>query len=240
MARHLDELQKKIGYTFRDVRYLERAVTHSSYANETGARNHHLFCNERLEFLGDSVLSVLASRYLFRRFPEYPEGKLSQLRSKIVCEKALYGFSEQLELGDFLLLGKGEANNGGAQKPAILADAFEAILAAIYLDAGDDGLNCVSAFLMPFLIHAVDETEGKELLDNKSLLYKFIQQDAHEETLDELEYRLVSTTGPDHAKTFSVELYLASNRIGRGVGSTIQQAEQMAASEALDLFGVRH
>ena len=240
MAHPLDELQKKIGYTFRDIRYLERAVTHSSYANETGARNHHLFCNERLEFLGDSVLSVLASQYLFRRFPEYPEGKLSQLRSKIVCEKALYGFSEQLELGRYLLLGKGEANNGGAQKPAILADAFEAILAAIFLDAGGKGMQSVSDFLMPFLIRAVDETEGKELLDNKSLLYKFIQQDTREESLDELEYRLVSAAGPDHAKTFTVELYLASNCIGKGVGSTIQQAEQMAASEALDLFGVRH
>ena len=108
------------------------------------------------------------------------------------------------------------------------------------MDAGEDGLNRASAFLTPFLVRAVDETEGKELLDNKSLLYKFIQQDAREESLDELEYRLVSAEGPDHAKTFSVELYLASNRIGRGVGSTIQEAEQMAASEALDLFGVRH
>lgn len=240
MSLPLEELQKRIGYTFRDPRYLERAVTHSSYANETGAPDHHLRCNERLEFLGDAVLSVLTSEYLFRRFAGYPEGKLSQLRSKVVCEGALFRYAEKIGLGDFLLLGKGEANNGGAHKPAILADAFEAILAAIYLDSKENGKADVSAFLMPFIIEAADKLEGKELLDNKSLLYQFIQQDTHEEAWNDLEYRLVGTSGPDHAKTFEVELYLASNRIGRGQGNSIQQAEQMAASEALDLFGVQH
>ncbi len=240
MTLPLEGLQKRIGYTFRDRRYLERAVTHSSYAHETGAPDHHLRCNERLEFLGDAVLSALTSEYLFRRFTGYPEGKLSQLRSKLVCETALFGYAEKIGLGEFLLLGKGEANNGGAHKPAILADAFEAVLAAIYLDSGENGKSDVAAFLMPFIIAAADEMEGKELLDNKSLLYKFIQQDAHEEALSDLEYRLVGSSGPDHAKTFEVELYLASNRIGRGRGNSIQQAEQMAAAEALDLFGVQH
>ncbi len=240
MSQPLEELQKRIGYTFRNERYLERAVTHSSYANETGAHNHHLRCNERLEFLGDAVLSLIASRYLFTRFPDYKEGELSQMRSRIVCESALCGFAKELDVGAFLMLGKGERKGGGAQKPAILADAFEAILAAIYLDAGEDGLERVSGFLLPFLVRAVDEQAGKALLDNKSLLYKFIQQDTHEESLNELEYRTVSASGPDHAKVFEVELYLSSNCIGRGKGTTIQQAEQEAAADALALFGIDH
>lgn len=240
MPLPITELQEQIGYRFRNEKYLERALTHSSYANETGAHNHHLRCNERLEFLGDSVLSLVASRYLFTRFPDYKEGELSQLRSRIVCEEALCGYAREIGLGDYLLLGKGEARSGGAQKPAILADAFEAVLAAMYLDAGENALALVTDFLIPFLVRAVDEQDGRELLDHKSLLYKFIQQDTHEESLSELEYRTVSASGPDHAKTFEVELYLASNCIGRGKGTTIQQAEQEAAAAALDLFGIAH
>ncbi len=240
MPLPLSDLQIRIGYTFRNEQYLERALTHSSYANETGAHNHHLRCNERLEFLGDSVLSIIASRYLFHRFPDYKEGELSQLRSRIVCEGALFGFARQIGLGDFLLLGKGEANHGGAEKPAILADAFEAVLAAIYLDAGEEGFNRVSDFLLPFLARAVDAQDGHELLDNKSLLYQFIQQDDRQESVADLEYRMVRASGPDHAKVFEVELYLASNRIGRGKGTSIQQAEQEAAAAALQLFGIPH
>ncbi len=238
MPQSLEELQARIGYTFRNPKYLERALTHSSFANETGAHDHHLRCNERLEFLGDSVLSLVASRYLFARFPNYKEGELSQLRSRIVCEGALCGYAKEINLGESLLLGKGERKSGGAQKPAILADAFEAVLAAMYLDAGENALERVSDFLLPFLIRAVDEQEGHELLDSKSLLYKFIQQEAHEETLRDLEYRTVGAEGPDHAKIFEVELYLGSNRIGHGKGTTIQEAEQQAAAEALALFGI--
>ena len=238
MPQTFEELQKRIGYAFKNPGYLERALTQSSFANETGAHDHHLRCNERLEFLGDSVLSLVASRYLFARFPGYKEGELSQLRSRIVCEGALCDYAKEIGLGEYLLLGKGERKSGGAQKPAILADAFEAILAAMYLDDQENALERVSDFLLPFLIRAVDKQEGHELLDSKSLLYKFIQQEAHEETLKDLEYRRVSAEGPDHAKIFEVELYLGSNRIGRGKGTTIQQAEQQAAAEALALFGI--
>jgi len=238
MPQSMEELQRRIGYAFRNPNYLERALTHSSFANETGAHDHHLRCNERLEFLGDSVLSLIASRYLFSRFPGYKEGELSQLRSRIVCEEALCVYAKEIGLGESLLLGKGERKCGGAQKPAILADAFEAVLAAIYLDAEKNALEQVSDFLMPFLIRAVDEQQGHELLDSKSLLYKFIQQESHEETLNDLEYRTISAVGPDHAKIFEVELYLASNRIGCGKGTTIQQAEQEAAAQALALFGI--
>ena len=157
MAISLDALQERIGYRFGNVSYLERAITHSSYSNETGARNHHLLCNERLEFLGDSVLSLVVSNYLYTHFSEYPEGTLTRIRSAVVCEAALASFAQKVGLGDFLLLGRGEAQNGGAQKPAILADAFEALLAAIYLDAGaEDGMQSVASFLLPMVKSAMD------------------------------------------------------------------------------------
>lgn len=238
MPNDFEALQSRIGYVFRDGKLLERALTHSSYANETGAHDHHLRCNERLEFLGDSVLSIIASRYLYSRFSDYPEGKLSQLRSRIVCEEALCRFARELGIGEFLLLGKGERKGGGADKPALLADAFEAILAAMYLDAEGDALGRVSEFLLPFLARAADAQIGQDLLDSKSRLHQFIQQDTHPESLSTLEYRTVRVSGPDHARTFEVELYLDSNLIGTGVGNTIQHAEQMAAESALKLFGI--
>ena len=135
----LDRLQSRIGYRFRDLRYLERAVTHASYANEIPEKNRHLHCNERLEFLGDSVLSLTVSEYLYRSFPSASEGELTRLRAALVCEETLAGYAAGLGLGDFLRLGKGERTHGGADKPAILADAFEALLAAVYLDAGENG-----------------------------------------------------------------------------------------------------
>ncbi len=238
MALPAEDLQRRIGYQFRDIRYLERALTHSSYSNETGARNHHLLCNERLEFLGDSVLSILTSDYLYTTFPEYPEGDLTRMRAATVCEEALASYSEKLGLGDFLRLGKGEGQSGGAKKPAILADAFEAILAAIYLDAGAlDGMRTVADFLIPFIKEAVATLPemGGAHIDSKSRLQEFVQQD--KEQKDVLEYRLIREEGPDHNKTFAVELYLGANCIGHGVGHSKKQAEQAAARRALELFG---
>ncbi len=238
MALPAENLQRRIGYQFRDIRYLERALTHSSYSNETGARNHHLLCNERLEFLGDSVLSILTSDYLYTTFPEYPEGDLTRMRAATVCEEALASYSEKLGLGDFLRLGKGEGQSGGAKKPAILADAFEAILAAIYLDAGAlDGMRTVADFLIPFIKEAVAilPEMGGAHIDSKSRLQEFVQQD--KEQKDVLEYRLIREEGPDHNKTFAVELYLGANCIGHGVGHSKKQAEQAAARRALELFG---
>ena len=238
MARPLEELQERIGYHFRDIRYLERAVTHSSFSNETGARNHHLLCNERLEFLGDSVLSLITSDYLYKHFSDLPEGDLTRIRAATVCEEALAAYSEKICLGDYLLLGKGEGQSGGAKKPAILADAFEAVLAAIYTDAGGmNGIGAVSDFLLPFIKDAVTrlpETGGTHI-DSKSRLQEFVQQD--KEIRDVLEYRLVKESGPDHNKTFEVALYLGANRIGYGRGHSKKAAEQAAARVALELFG---
>ena len=239
MARQPEQLQEKIGYHFHDIQYLKRALTHSSFSNETGARNHHLLCNERLEFLGDSVLSIITSDYLYRTFPELPEGDLTRMRAAIVCESALASYAETIELGEFLLLGKGESNSGGSRKHAIIADAFEAILAAIYLDAGGiDGMASVSSFLLPFIEKAVKELpdSGGYHADSKSRLQEFIQRDREQK--GQLEYRLVSESGPDHDKTFVVELYLDSNRIGKGSGRSKKQAEQLAARDALILFGI--
>ena len=229
----LKELESKIGYCFADLTYLERAVTHSSYANETGEKNHHLHCYERLEFLGDAVLSILTSEFLYRRFPNAPEGELTRMRASLVCEEALASYAESLLLGSYLYLGKGETASGGAHKPAILADAFEALLAAIYLDAKERGKQAVSEFLLPILSNAVVKLPMGGG-DSKTFLQIFLQKEGSIRP----EYRVVSETGPDHAKVFCVEAYLDSNCIGRGRGTTKRQAEQEAAADALRLFGV--
>ena len=228
------QLQERIGYRFHDPDLLLRAVTHSSYANETGAKNHHLLCNERLEFLGDAVLSVLTGEYLYNRFPNGSEGDLTRIRAAAVCEGALASYAEKIGLREYLRLGRGVLNSGGANNPALLADAFEALLAAIYLDAGEDGLRCVREFLLPFIRWIVDTLPPGGGTDPKTALLRFLQMDGPQR----LEYRVVSETGPDHDKRFEVELYLDSNRIGRGSGSSKRSAEQRAAADALKLFGV--
>ncbi len=236
MPLSLDELQERLGYRFQNPEFLLRAVTHSSYSNETGERNHHLLCNERLEFLGDSVLSLITSDFLYDRYPELPEGDLTRMRSAMVCEEALATYAGELGLGAFLLLGKGEAQNGGAAKPAILADAFEAVLAAIFLDAGRmEGIGAVSVFLLPFLRQMTEKKQDAPAAprDSKSFLQEFVQKEKGTP-----EYRLVSESGPDHNKTFCVEVYLDSNCIGRGKGHSKKHAEQEAARDALRLFGI--
>lgn len=239
MALPLEGLEEKLGYRFGNRELLRRALTHSSYSNETGAKNHHLLCNERLEFLGDSVLSIITSEYLYTEFSGLPEGDLTRMRAAVVCEEALASYSEKLDLGSYLLLGKGESNNGGAKKPAVIADAFEALLAAIYLDAkAGEGILTVRAFLLPFIkeaVKALPATTGGYHADNKSRLQEFIQREKDSGTL---EYRVTGESGPDHNKTFEVGVYLDSNCIGRGVGHSKRQAEQAAAKDALGLFGV--
>ena len=237
MALPIEELQNRMGYQFSHPEFLRQALTHSSFANETGARNHHLLCNERLEFLGDSVLSIITSGYLYNHFPELPEGDLTRVRAAVVCEEALACYSSKIGLGDFLLLGKGEENSGGAKKPALIADAFEAVLAAMYLDAGGQaGMKPVLDFLLPFIRQAVADclTGGGHQTDSKSLLQEFIQRNGPQHP----EYRIVDESGPDHNKTFVVEVYLDTNCIGKGIGHSKRQAEQAAASDALRLFGI--
>ena len=230
-----DMLEGKTGRDFKDKMLLQRALTHSSYSNESGARNHHLLCNERLEFLGDSVLSIIVSKYLYEKFPDCPEGELTRMRAELVCERALSSYAQKIELGEYILLGVGEEKNNGRERKSILADAFEALLAAIYLDSGEQGYDNVKAFLMPFI-----EDEVKSLgktgfaADAKTSLQQFVQQAEG----DFLEYVIVGESGPDHMKEFFVEARLNSNVIGRGRGRSKREAEQTAAREALALFSV--
>ncbi len=221
------ELEEKIGYTFRNPQLLEQALTHSSYANEGKKHGHN---NERLEFLGDSVLSVIVARHLFLTYKDLPEGELTKLRASLVCEKALDVFAGQIGLGKYLRLGKGEELTGGRERPSILADAFEALLAAIYIDGG---YEAAQTFVLGFIPRNLDVRRKNKLSDYKTALQEIIQQNREER----IEYVLVDEHGPDHAKVFTAEVLLNTNVIGRGTGSSKKQAEQNAAHEALKLMG---
>ena len=227
MSANLKELQEKIGYTFRNESLLIQAMTHSSYANEGKKHRHN---NERLEFLGDSVLSVIVARYLFLTYKDLPEGELTKLRAGLVCEKARDVCAGQVGLGEYLFLGKGEELTGGRHRPSILADAFEALLAAIYLDGG---YEAAQSFMRRFIPKDLDVKKESKLSDYKTALQEIIQQNREER----IEYVLIDEHGPDHAKVFTAQVLLNSNVIGTGEGSSKKQAEQNAAQEALALMG---
>lgn len=220
-------LQKNLDYTFKNESLLLNALTHSSYANE--ARDG-VTSNERLEFLGDSVLSVIVSDYIYKQFANLPEGELTKLRASLVCEKSLCGFSRELDLGSFLRLGKGEEKGGGRERDSILADAFEAVLAAIYLDSD---LETARKFVMNFILKELKHTDDEVFKDYKTALQEIIQRNPEEYVT----YILTGESGPDHDKLFEVEVHLNSNVIGKGKGKSKKQAEQMAAKQALSLMG---
>ena len=226
MNNEYTALMDKLGYRFRDPRLLEKALTHSSYANEG---RHGLESNERLEFLGDSVLGFVAAKYLFEK-ETGPEGELTKLRAAVVCEKALCSYSRELGLGDYLLLGKGERLTGGAERPSILADAFEAVIAAMFLDGG---LEPVRGFVLRFVEKEANNQRKRHFKDYKTTLQEIVQQNPEEK----LEYGLTGESGPDHSKQFVVEVHLNSNVIGTGRGRSKKEAEQQAAREALKLMG---
>lgn len=222
-------LEKKLGYTFKNKNLLDNALSHSSYANEV---RNGTTSNERLEFLGDSVLSVVVADYLFKNFKNLPEGELTKLRASLVCEKSLCAFSRELNIGDFLKLGKGEEKGGGRERDSILADAFEAVLAAMYLDGGMEvARNHVLRFILPELSHTDDEV----FKDYKTALQEIIQRNPEESVT----YILTGESGPDHNKMFEVEVHLNSNVIGKGVGKSKKNAEQAAAKQALELMGAQ-
>ena len=231
----MERLEAAIGYTFSDKKLLRQAMTHSSHSNETGDKNHHLLCNERLEFLGDSVLSIAVSRYLYTTYPHEGEGVLTNMRKDVVCAEALARYARAVGIGDCLLLGKGEAQTGGYDKENILADAFEALLAAIYLDAGENAMDIIDGFLLPLVEKDLSELISKGIDgDYKTPLQQLVQQTEG----DVLEYVLISAEGPDHRKTFEVEVRVNSNPCGRGVGTSKRKAEQAAAKAALKVFGI--
>ena len=234
MPRNIAELEVKIGYEFKNKRLLEKALTHSSYANELKAKKKFAECNERLEFLGDSVLSIIVSEYLYAKYAQSPEGELTKFRAAVVQSSALASYARSIELGDYLYLGVGEEKNGGRERQSNLENAFEALLAAIYIDAGETGKDTVKDFLLPFIVEEIKKIGDTGLhRDFKTELQQFIQQAEG----DYLEYVTVDEQGPDHNKTFWVEARLNSNVIGNGSGKTKREAEQNAARAALELFG---
>lgn len=222
----MEKLEKNIGYEFRNKELLRRALTHSSYANERAGTGD----NERLEFLGDSVLGFITAEYLFSTLKDRPEGELTKLRANAVCEKSLAVFAGKINLGEYILLGKGENMTGGRERPSILSDAFESVIAAIYLDGG---MEEAKKFVLRFVSGAT--TDVKSATDYKTMLQEVIQKNPDEH----LSYRLVAESGPDHSKEFTVEVYLNSNCIGQGTGPSKKKAEQAAAREALLLMGIK-
>lgn len=222
----ISALEDALQYSFKDKNIIKTALSHSSYANENKKLRRS---NERLEFLGDSVLSLVVSRYLYDHFSHLPEGELTKIRASLVCEQSLYGFALELGLGKYLLLGKGEDASGGRERPSILSDAFEAVIAAVYLDGGFEAAQRHILRFIPAEIGA----DKAAFSDYKTMLQEIIQQNPEER----VEYRLTDSKGPDHAKVFAVEVRLNSNVIGSGEGHSKKQAEQNAAREALKLMG---
>jgi ribonuclease-3 len=224
--RKTEEFENIIGYTFKNKELIEQALSHSSYANEKKRAGGS---NERLEFLGDSVLSIVVSDYLYKNI-NVPEGELTKMRASLVCEKSLFVFAQQIELGEFLHLGKGEENTGGRERPSILADAFEAVIAAIYLDGG---MEAAAKHILRFMPDDIKRTKKPVLSDFKTLLQEVVQKNPEEK----VEYVLIGEEGPDHNKRFVVEVCLNSQVIGKGKGKSKKEAEQLAAKEALELMG---
>ncbi len=223
----MKDLQEAIGYSFNNPALLTEALTHSSYAHE---QHKNMKYNERLEFLGDAVLSIVVSDYIYTHCPNLPEGELTKLRASLVCEKSLYDFARQIDLGAYLRLSNGERRNGGANRPSIVSDAFEALIAAIYLDGG---MEPAKKHILRFVIPEIEHHKNSSFKDYKTSLQEIIQKNPGER----LEYHLVGSSGPDHNKHFKVEVLLNSNVIGRGGGRSKKEAEQQAAREALELMG---
>ena len=223
----IEKFEEILNYKFKDRNLLVQALSHSSYANE---KKKSRISNERLEFLGDSVLSIVVSQYLFEHLTHIAEGELTKLRASLVCEKSLHIFAKQINLGDYILLGKGEENTGGRERPSILADAFEAVIAAIFLDGG---LEAASKHILRFIPEDIHRLKKPAFNDFKTILQEIVQKNPEEK----VEYVLVGEEGPDHDKRFVVEVHLNSNVIGEGIGKSKKEAEQMAAKQALELMG---
>ena len=225
---NLTELQTNIGVTFHDDAILKLAFVHRSHLNESKDFEQS---NERLEFLGDAVLSFITSEYLYSTYPKYPEGTLTNIRSTLVKTKSLALVAASLHLGDLLLLSRGEETSGGRSNESLLADCFEALLGAIYLDSGIDAAR---GFLQKALLYKSSEIiETKSYVDFKSLLQEIIQEKTKISPL----YRVTKSEGPDHNKTFWIEVVTGDTVIGQGTGKSKQEAEQKAAQNALEKTG---
>ena len=222
----MTELEERLGYSFRDSRYLENALTHSSYANERAG----LQSNERLEFLGDAVLGFCAAKNICRLYPEMPEGEMTRLRAELVCEASLYAVARTLDLGRYIRLGRNEEYNGGRERVSILADAVEAVIAAIYLDGG---LEPAEAFIEGRILKDLEAGRRPVRTDYKTQLQELLQREGGAAPT----YAIVGESGPDHDKTFSARVALHDGAWADGTGKSKKEAEQAAAKAALALLG---
>ncbi|SHH63588.1 ribonuclease-3 [Sporobacter termitidis DSM 10068] len=220
----MDKLEEKLGYVFRDGALLKTALTHSSWANEN--KKSGLACNERLEFLGDSILGFTVAEFLYQNEPDMPEGQMTRIRAELVCERSLENAANTLELGACLKLGRGEELGGGRRRPSILADAFEAVVAAVFLDGG---IDAAKAMVTRFVLSGRDEAV-KAACDYKTLLQELVQRKSGQT----LSYHMIGESGPDHMKQFSVEVRLNGEARGAGTGRNKKEAEQAAARVAYE------
>ena len=221
----MEKLEERLGYTFQDRRLLENALTHSSYANENKAKGES--SNERLEFLGDSVLGMVVADHLYRTHPDMPEGELTRTRAALVCEESLVEVAGQLELGQYLKLGRGEDAGGGRQRPSIQADAVEAVIAAVYLDGG---IGSARKLITRFILTNNRREQEGVIRDFKTALQELVQRESGQV----LTYHLLGESGPDHAKVFTVSVELNGEPLGRGEGLSKKEAEQNVARAAVE------
>lgn len=228
MEFYPEQFEKTIGHCFKDRELLINALTHSSCAYEMGDMSRS---NERMEFLGDAVLDFVVGEAIFRRFPDMPEGRMTELRAAAVCEKALAEFAAQIKLNEYIMLGRGEEQAHGERRPSILSDAFEAVVAAVYLDGG---MEAAGNFVLPFVSAYLVEKKDTGAKDYKTVLQEIVQRNKGEQ----LSYELLEESGPAHDKTFTIAVMLNSNVIGKGSGHSKKEAAQAAAKEALGLMGV--
>lgn len=221
----MEKLEERIGYSFSDRSLLETALTHSSYANE---KHSPVCCSyERLEFLGDSILGLVTAEYLYSRLPSLPEGRMTKLRAELVCEANLYKTALKLELGSYMRLGRGEERTGGRERPSILADMVESVIAAIYLDSD---MENAKNFIMEMVLKDAEINDTHPGADYKTRLQELVQRKSNQH----ISYRLAEESGPDHNKLFTFEVLINDIPAGRGSGRTKKEAEQMAACRALE------
>ena len=234
IGKSFDVLEKKLGYVFWDSSYLENALTHSSYSNEYKSRGLSLPSNERLEFLGDAVLEITISEYLYDNFKSSGEGKLTRMRQALVCEKTLAKIALSIGIGDYIHLGRGEENDCRT-RPKVLADTLEAIFGAIFLDARESGRDDYKSVIISLFSEEIMQTELSGAHDYKTMLQQFIEKDGSAT----LEYEVIAENGPEHKKEFTVIAKVNNNIVGKGTAYSKKNSEMQAAKHALMLFGFK-
>ena len=234
IGKSFDLLMEKLGYVFSDDTYLENALTHSSYSNEYKSRGLILPSNERLEFLGDAVLEIVISEYLYDNFKSFGEGRLTRMRQQLVCEKTLAKIASQINLGEYIHLGRGEENDCRT-RPKVLADTFEAVLGAVFIDCRTGDLEAYKSVIINLFKVAFSAAECAGASDYKTMLQQFIEKDGSAL----LEYEIIDESGPEHRKSFTVAAKVNNNACGVGVAFSKKDAEMQAAKKALELFGFK-